>query len=61
MKRMTNRKLELNRETIRALTSLEMQDVAGGKGAKPLPKPTMSGCGCTIRCITPATLLCHKF
>jgi hypothetical protein len=47
------KKLELNRETIRSLTSLEMTDVAGGKGGYQFPKTFTNNraCGVTVKSI----------
>jgi hypothetical protein len=48
------RKLELNRETIRTLTSREMMDVAGGKprgtSIPPINRPSKSCIYCTFNC-----------
>jgi hypothetical protein len=56
------RTLSLNRETIRALTTGEMQGIAGGA---PKPTETSHSCGCTTTCPTktcpppPCSSSCH--
>jgi hypothetical protein len=71
MQRNGKRKLELNRETIRALTPREMSAVAGGFGkvtdicnptTLPPPKATMFACpgGGTQNCPAP-TAICTFF
>ena len=63
MKRDLTKKLQLNRETIRALTTQEMAGIAGGApkptetvhtcGCKPPPPPPPSKtcCACTHHCV----------
>jgi hypothetical protein len=63
MQQNSKRKLELNRETIRALTAREMSGVAGGRLADPTvgcsetcptggycPAPPLTAVGCTNGC-----------
>jgi len=57
------RTLSLNRETIRALTTGEMQGIAGGRA--PNPTETSHSCGCSTKCPSktcpppPCSKSCH--